>query len=245
MDGVRSIVERFTGAVQLEKQVNAIEKAVDQWSDMAFDLAKTMIETVCKTVLNDCGVPFSNDDDLPQLLKTALTHLQLYPTGVASGSATQDRFKKTLNGLGTVVQGLCELRSGHGMAGHGQDAYATSMERCQAEFAARAADAVVCFLWNAHKNYPRVAAVNRLRLEDNQDFNDWMDELHDELRIFEVSYLASEVLFTVDMEAYRDALADYRSQPPENNQDANEADKGVAQPAEKPEAVEAAEQARP
>ncbi len=211
MDGVRSVVDRYPGAVQLTHQVTAIEQALDsELPGLAFDLSKTLVETVCKTVLNDCTVVFDKDDDLPALLKKVFTCLRLFPDGQAAPGQVQERLKRTLNGLSTTVQGLCELRSNHGLAGHGQDAFATNLERVQAEFAARAADAVACFLWNAHKNYQRVPAVHRLQYTDHGNFNDWLDGLHEPVRILtDLEYVVSEVLFKVDQEAYRSALEDY------------------------------------
>lgn len=210
MDGVRSVVDRYPGAVQLTHQLTAIEQALgSELPGLAFDLSKTLVETVCKTVLNDCTVTFDKDDDLPALLKKVFTCLRLFPDGQAAAGQVQERLKRTLNGLSTTVQGLCELRSNHGLAGHGQDAFALNLERVQAEFAARSADAVACFLWNAHKNYPRVPPVHRLQYHDHGPFNDWLDSLHDPVRVLKLEYDASEVLFKVDQEAYRSALEDF------------------------------------
>jgi len=40
-------------------------------------------------------------------------------------------------------------------------------------------------------------------------FNDYVDELHEQVRIFDLTYRPSEVLFHVDREAYRDILAGF------------------------------------
>ncbi len=45
---------------------------------------------------------------------------------------------------------------------------------------------------------------------DNPDFNAWIDEQCEPVRILSLSpYQASDVLFNVDQEAYRDLLTDY------------------------------------
>lgn len=50
-----------------------------------------------------------------------------------------------------------------------------------------------------------------VRFEDQPDFNDYVDEAHGSIQIFELSFRASEVLYRLDQEAYRDALASFDS----------------------------------
>ncbi len=45
--------------------------------------------------------------------------------------------------------------------------------------------------------------------EDNLDFNDYVDFANEPIQIFHLEYKASEVLFNVDLEAYKDLLANY------------------------------------
>ena len=47
---------------------------------------------------------------------------------------------------------------------------------------------------------------------DYPEFNDWIDEQSEPVQILSLpSYRPSDVLFNVDLEAYRDLLADYDS----------------------------------
>ena len=83
------------------------------------------------------------------------------------------------------------------------------MEAVQALLAAQAADAIVGFLHRIHRQDQSALAAVALRYEDNEGFNDYVDDEHEEVKIFELKYRPSEVLFRVDLEAYRDALAGY------------------------------------
>jgi hypothetical protein len=49
----------------------------------------------------------------------------------------------------------------------------------------------------------------RFEYDDNEDFNAYLDEENDEVRVFDLTYRPSEVLFAVDLEAYRDLLSGY------------------------------------
>ena len=43
-------------------------------------------------------------------------------------------------------------------------------------------------------------------------FNKYTDEENNSVQIFDLKYLPSEVLFNIDLEAYRDRLADFSSE---------------------------------
>ena len=75
--------------------------------------------------------------------------------------------------------------------------------------AAGAADTIVGFLHRVHRQDRIPPGRVRLEYEDNPDFNNWIDDVHEPVRIFEVECRASEVLFQVDQEAYRIYLAEY------------------------------------
>ena len=52
-------------ALHLEQQIKAIEQAVRDAPNLAFDLSRSLVETVCKTILTDRGaVPPSKFKDL-------------------------------------------------------------------------------------------------------------------------------------------------------------------------------------
>jgi hypothetical protein len=57
----------------------------------------------------------------------------------------------------------------------------------------------------------------RLEYEDNEDFNSYIDDANEQVWIFDLTYSASEVLFFVDQQAYRDQLADYEPEGLESN----------------------------
>jgi len=212
MAGARGILERTGGAVQIHQQVEAIEEAIYQRPALVFDLARALIETICKTILTELGVAYDNNFDCPRLLRETLIVLRLFPAGHGSPSDVTESIKKTVNGLMTVVQGLCDLRTREGIASHGREGFAISLEPVQAILAANSADAVATFLWNVHKSYSPVGQPERLSYRDNSDFNEWIDGLHEPpVMIFEMPYKQSEILFHIDREAYFDALQEYRT----------------------------------
>jgi len=95
------------------------------------------------------------------------------------------------------------------------------MEGAQALLAAQAADAIVGFLHRVHRQEQTVSSDVRLEYADNEEFNDYVDEAHETIFIFDLDYRPSDVLFNVDREVYRSALKEYEAEsevePDEDN----------------------------
>lgn len=195
------------GLSHIEEQIKGIERAVVENPGLAFDLSKTVIESACRTILSERKISFEPADDLPKLFRIVVQYLPLLPA-MASGEADARRsLSQTLNGLHTALQGVCELRNSYGFASHGTDGSRPFMESVQALLAAQAADAIVGFLFRAHRQQRAKHAA--LQLTDNIAFNAYIDETNDLVRIFDLEYRPSEVLFSVDQEAYRDLLSGF------------------------------------
>ncbi len=196
------------GIAHIEEQVKGIEQAVIENPSLAFDLAKTLIESVCRTVLGERKVSYAATDDLPKLFKSASQNLPYLPSTASDAADARKSLRKTLNGLGTTIQGICELRNQCGFASHGSESSRPAMEGVQALLAAGAADAIVGFLHRVHHQdrTPRLVAF-----DDNVAFNEHLDETFGPFRIFEAEFRPSEVLFTLEQETYRIYLAEFDS----------------------------------
>lgn len=207
MTGTREVVDG--SATHLLRQISALESAVLDNPGLAFDLAKSLVESVCKTILADRGIEVGHSEDTPKLFHETLQQLQLLPESHSSDPELAKSLKKTMGSLQSVVAGLCELRNREGFASHGRDAYSSSLESVQAQLAARSADALIHFLLNAHRNYPSQGPRRRVQYHDNADFNSYLNETNDKVVISGLEYEPSYVLFNVDDEAYKALLAEY------------------------------------
>ena len=197
------------GLTHIEEQVRSIEQAVVENPALAFDLARTLVETVCRTILGERKVSYSEDDDLPKLFKTASNHLPFLPLTASSEAATRESLKRTLNGLSTTIQGICELRNQCGFASHGSDKPRPAMESVQALMAAEAADTIVGFLHRVHRQDRTPSPSPRALYDENEAFNDSVDEAYGPIRILEIEFRASEVLFQMEPESYRIYAAEF------------------------------------
>ena len=146
------------GLVHIEEQVRGIEQAVVDNPGLAFDLAKTLIESICRTVLRNRSVAYATTDDLPKLFKSAIQHLPFLPSTARDAAEARKSLQKTLAGLSTAIQGICELRNRCGFASHGADGPRPIMESIQALLAAEAADTIIGFIHRVHHQGPYLAA---------------------------------------------------------------------------------------
>jgi hypothetical protein len=110
------------------------------------------------------------------------------------------------------MQGICELRNQCGFASHGSGTPRPAMEEVQALLAAEAADTIVGFLHRMHRQDKTPPPSRRALYDGNSTFNDYVDETHDTIRIFEVEFRPSEVLYQMEPETYRVYLAEFASE---------------------------------
>jgi len=217
MPGAREVAE-LSGGDYITKLVSTLERSVYSNPNLSFDLAKSLIESVCKTILNDRGHEFDRNINFPTLTRTTLEQLQIVPDEYAEAAAVKQCFDKTLDGFLKIFSGIGELRNKEGLASHGKDAYTPMLDPLQAQLMARAADAVVNFLYKSHRNYVGPQPYRGISYEENEEYNQYIDSIHSEIVIFEeYTFKPSEVLYQFDQVAYNDQRIEFTtSKQPED-----------------------------
>lgn len=138
----------------LAQQIRRIESSIDEDPSLAIGTAKELIETCCKTILDERGKTVSGTPDIPFLTKETLKELKLVPEGVAESARGSDVIKRLLQNLGTIGNGLAELRGLYG-TGHGKHAKASGLTTRHARLAVGAAVTLVTFLFDTHREMPK------------------------------------------------------------------------------------------
>ncbi len=216
MHGARDAMAGGLG--HIEEQVKGIEQAVVENPGLAFDLAKTLVESTCRSVLGERSVAYAATDDLPKLFRSATQNLPFLPPTASDAADVRKSLAQTLAGLNMAIQGICELRNQCGFASHGAGEPRPVMEAVQALLAAEAADAIVGFLHRVHRQDRTSPPPSGPSFDENGPFNDHVDEASGPVRIFETEFRASEVLFQMEPESYRIYLSEFD----ENNSDAED-----------------------
>ncbi len=192
----------------IEEQVSAIEQAVVEQSRLAFDLAKTLVESICRAVLKERSVNYSNNDDLPKLHKLVTQNLPLLPPAASSEAEVRKSLQKTTGGLASIVQGIAELRNACGLASHGSGEPRPKLEAAQILVAVQAADAITGFFYRVFKDTQRCAVPPNFKA--NEDFNTYLDETWGPtFRVGAVRFRPSEVLFQMEPYTYHICRAEF------------------------------------
>ena len=129
----------------------AWQKALDRRvsdPEGAITAAKTLLETVCKHIVDEAGESYSENDDLPKLYGTAAECLNLAPS-----QHSEKVFKSILGNCQSVVGNLAGLRNKLGDS-HGQGKRYVRPQARHAELAVNLAGSMAMFLvstWNARK----------------------------------------------------------------------------------------------
>ena len=103
-----SVSEALTG-YDADGVNNAWQKALARRKsdpEGAITSARTLLEEVCKHILDDAGIPYKDEWDLPKLYSETARLLSLAPS-----QHTEDTFKRILGGCQTVVENLGGLRN--------------------------------------------------------------------------------------------------------------------------------------
>jgi hypothetical protein len=108
--------------------------------EAAITMARTLIESVCKHILDEAGISYSEKDDLPQLYYETAKQLNLAPE-----QHQEKVFKQILGGCQSVIQGLGTLRNRLSDA-HGKGKQAIKPSPRHAALAVNLAGSMAAFL---------------------------------------------------------------------------------------------------
>lgn len=114
----------------------------------AITSARSLLETVCKHILENFGVPYDDSADLPKLYRLTSETLKIAPS-----QHTEQIFKQILGGCTAVVEGLAALRNRLGDA-HGGGSQRAKPAPRHAQLAVNLAGSMTAFLvstWESRK----------------------------------------------------------------------------------------------
>ena len=207
MRGARIAISR--GLHHIEEQVDAIERAVVENSGLVFDLARTLVESTCRTILSERRVPWNDREDLPSLFQKIRYNLPVLPPEESQASAVRDSIMRIVGGLSGTIQAISELRNQLSFASHGGDSPRPSMETTHGILAAQSADTIVGFLYQIHASELTTSSDRELPPARNYDFDSFLDAQHEIVRVFDLEFNPSDILFQMEPESYRILLAEF------------------------------------
>ena len=132
------------------RQVKRMQAAIESDPELAIGTAKEFVETICKTILDDLGEPWSKGATLLDLIKQVKAKLKLLPESIPERAKGVKTIKRLLSNLGTIVQSIAELRGPYG-TGHGKSASTGGLQPRHARLAVGAATTLGVFLFETYQ----------------------------------------------------------------------------------------------
>lgn len=138
---------------ELHRQIQRMQIAVEDDPTLAIGTAKELVESVCKTILEQRKIAFSHDADIGQLVKEVRKALDLVSESIPNSAKGADTIRRLLSNLGSVAQGLGELRNLYG-TGHGKSGSVRGLSPRHARLAVGTAAVLSTFLMETHLERP-------------------------------------------------------------------------------------------
>jgi len=134
---------------ELHRQIQRMQSSIDDDPGLAIGTAKELVETVCRTILEQRQLVVADDADLVQLVKEVRKALGLIPESIPNAAKGSESIRRLLSNLGNVAQGLGELRNLYG-TGHGKGGSTRGLSPRHARLAVGAASTLCTFLFETH-----------------------------------------------------------------------------------------------
>lgn len=142
---INEAIEKIDAVHVQSAWTKALERRI-QDPEGAITSARTLIESVCKHILDEAKVQYDDKQDLPKLYKQTAELLNLSPS-----QHTEDVFKQILGGCTAVIEGLGSLRNRLSDA-HGKGKVGVKPAPRHAELAVNLSGALAVYLLATWEN---------------------------------------------------------------------------------------------
>jgi len=219
MEKLKEIVNNYSRWIDLSTHINRIEFQINSDLTSAIGSTKSLLESICKTILDHEGREYDKNDNVNKLIKKTIQTLRI---------ENPDQISLFGNSLVTSIQNLGELRNRIDESSHGKSLLDKNkkIDSITASFLINSAETIACFLIEFYEiEHPRKIEKDEFSVEalkniydykgkdpydDIRDFHVYLDNEYGFTEIANIPYATSEALFAVDITAYKDEYRKYR-----------------------------------
>lgn len=133
----------------LYEDLRRLERIGDGEPGEAIALAKEIVESCCKLILDDRSVEYSEKAEIPELLKLLRKEIRIMPDGIDESAKGANEIRGILTSLGNIAHSLAPLRNAYGK-GHGRGRDFKGLQPRHARLAIGAASTFVDFVLDRH-----------------------------------------------------------------------------------------------
>lgn len=145
-----ALQEKFTSEY-LSKQIELMLRMQTENPTDAIGKAKELIESCCKTILENEKIAWDKNWDMGKLTGETLKYLNLTPKAISDTDPVSENIKAVLGNLRSISTKLAEIRNPYG-SGHGKSASFTGLETRHAKLAVGCSITFVTFLWDTYES---------------------------------------------------------------------------------------------
>lgn len=135
-------------------EVRDMQSMVKENPTESIGKAKELVESCCKTILDERGEDYSKNLPLTALVKQCMKLLKITPEDIDENIPEARTMKAILGNLSGITDGIAKLRSTYG-GGHGKLATYRGLEERHAKLAMGSNITLVDFLWCSHERRPK------------------------------------------------------------------------------------------
>ncbi|NVH64535.1 abortive infection family protein [Pseudomonas simiae] len=206
MDKLRTTIAQYSSWQTLEIYIERMEGHLETDFSISVENAKALLESIGKEICDAKGVILGNTPSINAVLKKAF---------VALGYTTEELVAQMSGSLANIGQLIGNLRNEISPTSHGKSLNElkdrnNKVDLLTREFLIDSTLVVAVFLIRAFEERREVVIQPNdnskdasLNYNDNDDFNSFWDESFGDFEMGEYSYSASEILFSVELEAYQ------------------------------------------
>jgi len=122
--------------------------------ELAIGSAKELVESCCKTILEERHESIPSDVDVVKLVKLTTRSLSLTPADIVDTQTASETIRSVLGNLAALPKGIAALRNCYG-SGHGKPATYRGLTLRHAKLAVGAAFTLAVFLIETHLERPK------------------------------------------------------------------------------------------
>lgn len=148
-----SLEQRFSSEY-MTAQISLMQSMVRENPTESIGKAKELIESCCKTILDERSEDYPKDLALTALVKQCTKLLKITPEDIEDTIPEAKTMKAILGNLSAIADGIAKLRNTYG-SGHGKSATYKGLEERHAKLAVGSCITLVDFLWCSHERIPK------------------------------------------------------------------------------------------
>lgn len=135
----------------INAQIDIMTKMQDENPTEAIGKAKELVESCCKTILNNLNIEFAEfESNFVKLVNETFQSLKILPSQMPTKCKEADAIKKLLGNMLAIAQNIAVIRNSYG-SGHGKEASYSGLETRHAKLAVGSCLTLVNFLWDSYQ----------------------------------------------------------------------------------------------